>query len=762
MSLNQIVASLGDGSWLDNPQEVLKHAAYTPNKKELNSLFESTKQAIANEDVLEASNCLFLGLLLDELRFLPKVRKKSLLRISNYSFDSKTLDAVVSSLLNPGLGLENASLVYLRSLSNLYELANVVRREYEQLRDWMLDEKETGIKTALALLDFLCLKQAVSFHLNNKQVLKSRHSYFFTVEELAGGFSTLLAIYGCEVGKLEKNGPISDKVDPNTCMDILNSAAHMAVFREWETRVNHLGYTFEKLEEKSFELKPPSFEFMRAMEMGHIHTLKQHTIQTLEMLSGDQKLQSFMDRGAKLAVQFEDVGLIEKKTYPVERYWFGFPEPALVGTAAIKEFLREEFVAVNGTARDLVASPQVLLEFEVAGGISFWDLLVTSRIFQVMRSITSAKLIPCLEDEPKVVFQSLIPVMHRDLLEKLFGETVGEDKAKPLIDLMATDIQASNIDIQYRPILPVGDDEFWIPANVFANSNVYRNPFMNSNKRIYSDGTEEPDVEMLRSTFRDQGFEVAPTVKYQFAGDEGELDVIAYSEDMLFVLECKNSLLPTSSHELIQSFDHVQKAVHQLNRFVGHFADPAFQRLIEKKAGFRFVNHPRIVTGIVLSNRMFQGYKPEGHPVRGLYEFVHFLELGESRIGDESLSFWSGDKLVAEDVRKYLEDDITYTGQWGSLEGFFEEYEFADDFTVRSERLLLNNKLMAEQHGFANASDRIDVEQEKFERVFDQHSMIDEFKFRFDNEKKKLRRKKRRGRRNKLDAKVGKGKRRKK
>ena len=401
-------------------------------------------------------------------------------------------------------------------------------------------------------------------------------------------------------------------------------------------------------------------------------------------------------------------------------------------------------------ARNLVIEPMDLLAFEIEPGISFWDLIVASRVFQLIRAITSSKLVPCIQNEPKVVFQSLVPVLRRDLLERLIGEVVGAAKAKPLIEIMTTDLQGSNVDIQYRPLVPVGDEELWAPPNVFSNSNVLRNPFINSNKRIYNDGKKEPDVEMLRERFKNAGFSVAPTIKYEFAGDEGELDVVAYSKDYIFVLECKNPLLPTSSHELIQSFDHIQKASSQLERFSKHFASDAFRKQIESKAGFRIEGIPKVVTGIVLSNRMFQGYRHDGPPVRGLYEFLHYLEAGDARIGDERRSYWIGDSLTEEDVRIYLEEDNTYVDQWASLSSFYEKYILDEGVEVRVERLALDNRTIAEKHGFEDVPERINEQQKAFEDAFSEFSIVDDHKQRYDKAKKNFRRKRNKDRNKKL------------
>ena len=313
MSLANILNDLGDGSWLNDPARIQEHSGYTLSKRELNRIFDQAKSAVASNDIETSCNLLFLGLTLAESRFLIKVKKKSLLRISNRAFKSTELVEIVDRLSGATLGMGGETARYLSSLKNLYEVANAVRNEYDKLVAWLSKEKESAVKTALALLEFLSLKQVAGYHLSNKQVCDSRHPYFFSVEEMASGFSSLLAIYGFEIGKLDINGPISDQVDPDSAMDILNRAAHFAVFREWETCVNHLGYTFETLDEKSFELKPPSPEFLRGMEMGYIHTNKQAAISTIEILRAAKRKYSFRDFGPKFVVQLEDAGLVYKK-----------------------------------------------------------------------------------------------------------------------------------------------------------------------------------------------------------------------------------------------------------------------------------------------------------------------------------------------------------------------------------------------------------------------------------------------------------------
>lgn len=714
MTLHEVLTSLPGHSWLTEPMLLLRHRGLvTLSKAESKQLHERASEAIRKGDSIVTANHLYAGLVLDEPAFLARLQKDGILRLSRHSYQQEPVASVVASLLAPELGLSAVTVGYLESVANLHQVAKSVRALYDRLRDWLADERETGIKSSLAALDFLFLRQSAGFHLGDKS-LHSRDGRFFTIEELAEGFSALLALYGNEFGELRSNGSINPEAScEGFYYAMLTAGSHLAAFREWEFQIDRMGYrlTWDATTE-AYALRHPDFEFHRAVELGYIQTVQQGMIKSQEWI--DLKDHSFEAIGSRLLAMLEGHGHVKHLLEPVERYRFELPEQLLSSTAEIGEFLREERVYLLGACRDLLTPVDELLAFELGNGLTLRDLFYASRLMHVIRSISAAKLLPEVANRPGVVFQSLVPAFERDTLLRLVGTVIGTEKAEAAVAMMTVDI-TKHVDVQYQPLIPFGK-AILLPANIFANSNIYRNPLVVTRIRLYEDGRVDPLGDSLTKAFVATGAVTTPRLDYSWKGERGEIDVLVAVGGFLFAFECKNSLLPCGVHELMTSLDYIRTAVDQLDRFKKHFEDPAFRRWLVKETGCPIDAGTRLVTGIVMSNRMFMGLRLNGHPVRGNYELEHFLADGTVSMADETRSFWLGKTFTGEDLRRFLEEDVTYQPQWNAITRFTARYVW-DDCTVEVERVSKSMLALAEQLGFERAKAAILEQQAAYERA---------------------------------------------
>ncbi len=713
MTLQDVLNGLTGPSWLTEPQRLLHCRGHvTLTKAESKQLHEEASVALGKGDSLAASNRLYAGLVLDEPRFLARLQKDGILRVSRYSYQQEPVAPVVTALLGPGLGLSATTVAYLESVSNLHRVAKSVRALYDLLREWLVDEREMGIKSTLAAIDFLFLRQVAGFRLGDK-TQTSRDARFFTIEELAEGFSALLALYGNEFGELRGNVSINPEAScEGFYYGMLTAAAHVAAFREWEFQIDRMGYQLTRDPTSTvFSLRHPDFEFHRAVELGYIQTIQQGLIKSREWI--DLDAHSFEEMGSRLLAILEKHGHIKHLLEPVERYRIELPEPMLSSTAEIGEFLREERLYLMGTCRDLLTPLDQLLPFALGNGLTLQDLFYASRLMHVIRSINAAKLLPEAATRPGVVFQSLVPAFDRDRLIGLVGTVIGRDKAEAAIAMMTVDI-TKHVDVQYQPLIPFGK-AILLPANVFANSNIYRNPLVVTRVRLYEDGRIDPLGDSLTSAFKAAGAVTKSRLVYSWKGERGEIDVLVMIGSFLFAFECKNSLLPCGMHELMTSLDYVRTAADQLDRFKKHFEDPAFRSWLVKETACPIDANTRLVTGIVMSNRMFMGLRVNGHPVRGNYELEHFVADGTVSMADESRSFWLGTTFTGEDLRRFLEEDVTYRPQWNAMTRFTARYVW-DDCTVEVERVSQSMLALAEELGFERAKATILEQQAAFEK----------------------------------------------
>jgi len=722
MKFQDILASLPKGSWLDDPTQLLDfQGRYSLSNQECKGLVEEVQRTLETGDTSSASNLLYAGLVLDDPRFLARIQKKGMLRLSRYSYRETPLVPAVTALCNPTLGLSRTTGAYLTSVSNLYKVGRAIRNEYEQLTQWLAEEREAGIKATLAIVDFFFLKKAVGFHETNTKEFPSRHPFFFSVERLAEGLSSLLALYGTEFGHLQNNPSIPEgAIDSEHYIRFLISACHLQAYREWEFQVDRLGYSLtESVSASTFTMEPPTLEFERAVELGFIHTNQQRAIKIADWI--DKDAHSFHDFAPHAVQKMEETGLIRLLKDPTERYRFDFPAEVFMSLAQVGELFQEERISLIGACRDLLTPVDQLLDFDLNNGVTLRDLFRVSRLMQFIRSITAAKLVPELEAHPNHVLQSLIPVFQKPFLISLVGTVIGEDKAERAIDMMCMD-NKGHVDLQYQPLVPVGE-QIMLPANIFANSNVFRNSLLVIGKRLYEDGKVDPLVDLIADAFEKQGLSPQTRVNYAWGDERGEADVLILIDHILFVLECKNSLVPTGPHEIRTSLDYVEEAATQLSRWRKNFNDLNFREWLAKKTGLAIDDKTCLVTGIIMSNRMFMGYRIDGHPVRGAYELEHFIREGNISMGDEVFSYWEGNVLSAKDLRRYFEQDLTYIAQWKAMKLFVETYQF-DGFTVCVRRLYQDLLQLAEEYGFAKARERILEQQAKYEKAVTEFSML--------------------------------------
>lgn len=168
---------------------------------------------------------------------------------------------------------------------------------------------------------------------------------------------------------------------------------------------------------------------------------------------------------------------------------------------------------------------------------------------------------------------------------------------------------AGHVDVQYQPFIPFGSEEYFLPMNVRINSNLYRNSLQTLQVRLFPDSTIEPLSQGLLESIESSGH----LVEKNLSCSGGDVDVLAMIDGRLLAFECKNSLVPASSHELKTSLDYIEKAASQLTLFQKRISNVKFRDWLRKKTGWPIFTDAHVSTCIVSSNRMFAGIRINGH-----------------------------------------------------------------------------------------------------------------------------------------------------
>lgn len=172
------------------------------------------------------------------------------------------------------------------------------------------------------------------------------------------------------------------------------------------------------------------------------------------------------------------------------------------------------------------------------------------------------------------------------------------------------------------------------------NSSTLRNTIVKEKlKRPIECGDSDVSSNLLYELLSKKFKNVSLEVGFNCSGFHGDFDVLVYCDGIIYIFECKNIIKPAGFHELRSTLDNVQKGFKQLDKARGAFSNKLFIEYINKKLSWDIrEENLKVVTCLVLSNRMFSGYKDKNNHVRSVYELSSFISSGKVETENETLS----------------------------------------------------------------------------------------------------------------------------
>ena len=700
MSIDAIRDSLDTEDWRNFPLDRLEKASAALSNKDKRILLTLLEDGLAKSDVRLATNSLLLGLHSGE-EFLSKVQKNGLLRLSKSNFENKCTTATVSTLLSKAEACPESTIEYLVSIRLLHYVGAYAAAGYRYILEFFERLGVAGLKGLLASVDFFALTQAVTGWECNKEQ-DSRQTSFFSVEELCEAASFLLAAFTNEHGPISKNPPIPpDVLREAEYADTLLCAAHLVAFRNWEILVDRYGYQMNAVEDKIFELSGPD-DFVCSCQLGFINSQMQRD---LDSLTPDfEKLPTYTELGRSLAKVFKDREMLVRRSVPIDRFVLQFDARVIEKMLSLTPAFREEAINIGQTCKSLLTDYKTLRQFRFSDSVTMGDIFEFSKLVAVLRATLAAEFEPLLETEPETVLNSLLPSFRKDSFLAMLDTILGQGKGEGLLNLLALD-STGHVDLQYRPSLAFGE-EVILFLNIASNSNLPRNILASTRARLYEDGREDPLSAQLRDHLLSVGLKAKTGVEISGPEGKSEIDVVAYGDGLFFFFECKNPLLPTGNHELLTTFDHVKKGSSQLARASSNFKSSEFRKRLAQSLEISPPSNPSLSTAVVLSNRMLNGYRCSGHPVRNFFEIASFVKTGDINLMGHKKNFWKGDKFVASDLCRFLNDDVTIEPFKQSLLKYHSTY-LLNDISVKVSSVKLNALRLAENLGLQEAANKI-------------------------------------------------------
>ncbi len=652
-----------------------------PSKKELKFVHIQIESAMLTGNYLVARNSFIVSIFYAPEETFDFIKKKGLFRYSKYINKKCIVKELAIELIGICKKFKNCSekrITYLTSIINyatVLDSFNAIEKHIIQqfkIFDKIYSDKSI-IKTLLAATDFLFLSNHYPKEHNNLTSISNR-----TKENVSSAVSFLIYLYTERIKKSNINiSLIHEKYISGGEIDkLIIPACYFLDFKEFEIMIDHFDYTCEKTDNYLY-VKPTFEDFEKSIRAGYIRTEIQLLNDRINAFDDAISLEEFADK-INEQQEFKFFKLTETFNYP--RYRLEFPEPVL--DIIIEKFIKpdnlfkEELKYLSQIFKEQLLDINDLEKIKLKGDLTLYDFIKIRRVFLLLYTMFAKEIFKIEKVDNDTLLRSLIPLYTSDQFFQFIEKIVPNNKVHSFLDIICWEPGLEMIfDLQYHPILNF-DDSFLVPLSILANSNSIRNLFASeykqSNGGLLNSG--ESLVKQLSSSLNKISI---PSYTETEIGNT-DIDVFIIYEDTLFVFECKHTLHPVSSFDLRTTYDYIKKAERQLDKINQSFENGSLLKIIARKHNVNTIKVNRIMSCIVLSNRLFNGniFK---YPVRNINEIENMLTTGIMRTEFGTFNVWQSKSLTLEFMLDYFSLTNKLTTQlMAALSKHTLTYEFAE------------------------------------------------------------------------------------
>lgn len=638
-------------------------------EREIKSLVREMAVHIKAESKREALATALAAMFADADYAIGKMRRDGALRASKYGYSGLIIANVARAALDarPLLVARDERLDYLKSVIALTKLAPSAKALHERIVGILRTRESVALKTVLAVLN-----SRFYHRIPPDESASSLKLDRYTIEEMSEAASLILETY-------RQLFPINDRccneidvegiAGPAPVYDRLFLAAiRLTKVKDAEVMVDGLPFQ-ARWHRGAVRISSIDPDVEKSIRLGYIQGQAQVAIRARHLgesnppISVREMIEKGFERGA-----FGQ--LLELVETPVRRFRLRLPTaPEVFQLFRSDEMFRDE--VENLLTIDADAFTPLNPNLRITPQVTMMDLLKVQRYFNFISCLYQKKL-ETIDDEADCAYLTIASTIlvfhHAALLDQITLIFDDEAKARAIIDLLVIDYEASHLDLQYTPLIDLGK-HYVVAPHVLAASNLVRNVTVAKKLRAFSLEAGDPMVAAVLEAFESAGFKVRSDFRVTVKKKEVELDFVAWRDDVLFLLECKNAYHPCSAHEMRNSFDHIRIARNQLTVRRELFSDPVNQAKLFGKLGWNAQPTSRVYTGIVVANRVFHGAEFGRHPVRQAHELINVLRSGTIG-GDADLKFWKGDAFTTEDLIDYLAGDSVAKKQLQAFERY--------------------------------------------------------------------------------------------
>jgi hypothetical protein len=676
MNYKEIVVELRSSN---KPLDLFGQLAVSPKKKvkskEIASWIDDVRDAVKRNkkpQALATARTIFL--MAGAKEGILQIKREGLLRLSEYAFNAPLLTNLVDDWIrNAGVyGIDQFDLEYLESVKLLYSLGGDLRALYLHMVKTLRENRAWALKTLLAEADSVyCFG-----HSDRSKALGLSDS--ISPEEVIEAFSYLLSVFHAQFGVTEQAFAL---VDPNVgyaqeYFYLLDKAAIICQYRETEIKLESFQYRAErKAEVVEISASDPAVE--QSIRNGYIQAEMQVAVR-VQLLQDEVKKKRFASLNDTATRLFESIGdhVVQLKEKPTPRYVMTLPIIEQVATLfSGDELYIEEIAQLDMLSNEDYVEPDDIGQVSIVGNITVIDILKVQRTLRflhkgMLRAIASHQP---FSERIHIALVSSLPVFSDAKLKEIFELVIGKDKALEMLDLLSVNLSEKYVDFQYTPILRSGGKSM-LSLAIFCGSNLVRNLLCHYCERLtLRNGEEDPMQSSLKVALQEAGFLVEAEVVTGTKNDEKEVDIFAYKDGNLFLIECKNTYHPCNVYELRTTYNHIKKAAGQLTIRQEWLTEPDRQRAVYKRLGWEVEPTKDVHTCVAVGNRTFTGYVLNGHPVRQVHEMLNVLLRGTVKLNEKVFRIWNGEQFAVNDL-------LTYLGPNGITSDFMRSFD--DDIRV--------------------------------------------------------------------------------
>lgn len=570
---------------------------------------------------------------------------ESLLRFFDFSQDTK-------NFIFKKLNLSWLFNFYKKTEHSLIDFIRIYHSKREKMTINNFLFEESLFKDLLAYLDIIFYQNNRTEEFYNKNKLSN-----YSHEEISEGISYIIFLYNSNIGFKEHiNYFVSDKfVLSDDIENLILKACKMNQLQEWELSIDYFNYDIKK-SHKEITIYDKDENFEKSIRLGYVKNQIQQYI--FHSKNAEKKSLSFEELVSHSVNKIENILLTEVGSKKISRYRLEFPIIFLEFFYKQEGFFQEEVEAIEYACRELIMDYDDISQKKITDHCTLTDVVLFQRFFLLTDAVAS-KLLFSKPDINKVI-RSLVPSLtYKELISILIKFLGEEKKAIELLDLFTYDIAKQNnkLDLQYTPFIKIGDKMIF-STSIVKKSDLLRNCIAHSyasNNKIVNQDDRETLVRETKEIFKqNQNFEVFSNLKFKYNDRNGEIDVLAISNQNIFLIECKAPLVPTSNFELRASYEHIIKATDQLDLSKLAFSDESFRKKILKSLKIGDTKR-QLNTCIVFGNRLLNGYSFSEHPIRYVRELDMIINNGHiSYLGKNKWRVWQNEEFEDKELCDFL------------------------------------------------------------------------------------------------------------